>query len=129
MGRNKYNAKAIWCNTKTGDTCSVLPLTAIKSEWLYFPSGLEFKVYDRLKSNPKISLVLTQHTITLCEGITWCVDFLITTKSGNELYIEAKGIETQIYKAKYKLCKALRPEIFANLHIIKTLKQLDNLPL
>jgi len=126
---NKYSAKCVWLHTLTGLTTAHLPLDAIKPDWLYFPSRLEFKVYDLLKCHDKIATVRTHYVITLCEGITWCIDFLITTKSGKELYIEAKGCETQLYKAKFKMCKALRPDVFEKLHIIKTINQLKHLPL
>lgn len=83
-----------------------------------FPSKLESAVYDLLlvrQNVGEIREIKRQQTVVLQAGpretrIAWKVDFSCEEiASGQELYIEAKGIETAEYRLKLKLWRANPP--------------------
>lgn len=83
-----------------------------------FSSKLEHAVYELLKTKEKLGLISDikcQQSVVLQEGgreqrITWRVDFSYFDLSSKELvYVEAKGLETDVYKLKLKLWLAKRP--------------------
>ena len=79
-----------------------------------FPSKLESAVYDILvqrEADGEISEIRRQHTVILQDGpanqkISWKVDFSFI-KEDILWFAEAKGIETESYKLKLKLWRAL----------------------
>lgn len=75
-----------------------------------FPSRLESSLYDYLllkQRDGKIKNIKQQQGVDLVGGIRWKIDFSYELVSTGELiYAEAKGVETQDYKIKLKLFKS-----------------------
>lgn len=75
-----------------------------------FPSKLECEVYIcllRLLRSNKIKSIKTQHSIPLkcVSGKVvgkYIADFLVKLNDGKEIVVEAKGVETPLWKWKYK---------------------------
>lgn len=74
---------------------------------LYFPSILEYKVFrelvnifgkDNIEHHKRVTLIPEVKGVN--KRITWDIDFYIPTE---EFYIEAKGVETEVYKLKKEL--------------------------
>lgn len=111
--RNKYGAKS--CNG--------------------FPSKLEAAVYHLLKLRERageIDDIKRQQTVVLQDGardqrITYRVDFSYYCKATQQtIWVEAKGVATDVWKMKVKLWKVHGPgrlEIYGGHHLRPSLKQ------
>lgn len=82
-----------------------------------FASALESATFDWLKGlqdEGKIKDLKCQHTVVLQGGnkrtlIRWKVDFSFTNLEGQTELVEAKGVETDVYKLKLRLYRNLAP--------------------
>jgi hypothetical protein len=77
-----------------------------------FPSTAEGKFYRYLKTQIAIGIVkyfLRQVPIHLPGGVKLVIDYLVFYTNGVVRYIDVKGVETEMFKAKKKLVEALYP--------------------
>src|SRR5690349_17788312 len=87
---------------------------AVKTEvdGIKFSSKLEAKVYHRLKMEQAIGKVLFFHRqvpIDLPGKTRYFCDFQVFYADGSVEYLDAKGVETPIFKLKAKQVEALYP--------------------
>lgn len=89
-----------------------------------FSSQLEAAVHDlltlRLKAG-EIDTIELQSTVSLTlAGIKYIADFVCTTPSGERFWVEAKGVETAVWRIKRRLWKYYGPgplEIWMGSHV------------
>lgn len=51
--------------------------------------------------------------------VRYVADFLVTYRDGRKEWIDVKGMETPVFRLKMRLLRHFRPEIAANLRIVK----------
>jgi hypothetical protein len=69
-------------------------------------------------SNGDVADWLEQVPIKL-SGSVYRVDFLVFLRSGEVQFVEVKGAETPMWKAKMRELAATRPQLFARLLVVK----------
>lgn len=76
-----------------------------------FSSKLEASIYSLIKTNQRVELVQVQDHIYLTDArILFIPDFKIKNlETGEFEWIEAKGIETDVYRIKRRLWKVYGP--------------------
>lgn len=97
-----------------------MPTSQTKSKYRNSRTELDGVTYDSkkearraaelnlmLKSGEIVTLA-RQVRFRLTKGIEYVADFVYTTKDGEEIIEDVKGIKTDVYKLKKKLMKELR---------------------
>ena len=87
---------------------------AVKTECdgIKFPSKKEAACYEELKQRQKegeIIFFLRQIPIFLPGGVRYVVDFLTFNADGTVHFVDGKGMQTPVYKAKKKIVEATYP--------------------
>ena len=87
---------------------------------IYFDSQLEADKYSELKLSLRMGVIagfcrqtefILQEGFGLTKPITYLADFVVFNLDGTAEVIDTKGIETDVFKLKYKLFKAKFPRI------------------
>lgn len=86
-----------------------------------FDSRFESSVADRLRFEllPGDELQ-TQVPIKFACGAKLVIDFAIVRNGKVHRYVEAKGLETAVYKLKIRMLKHEHPDVFARLEVVKS---------
>ena len=77
-----------------------------------FASKLQARLYGELvlqRDHGDVAYFLMQAPIHLPGGGKLVVDFLVVHRDGRVRYIDAKGVETAVFKAKRRVVEALYP--------------------
>lgn len=104
-----------------------LPTSQTKSKYQNRKTELDGVMYDSKKEarraaelnlmlkNGEIITLARQVRFRLTKGIEYVADFVYTTKDGEQIIEDVKGMKTDVYKLKKKLMKELR-----NIEILET---------
>lgn len=87
---------------------------ATEVDGIRFASKLEAKVYRELRlrrdaEGGDVAYFLRQVPLHLPGGVKLVVDFVAFMRDGSVAYIEAKGVETQAFRAKRRIAEAIYP--------------------
>lgn len=85
---------------------------ATEVDGIRFPSKLQAQVYSTLvllRRAGDIRYFLREVPIHLPGSVTYRVDFQVFYADGRIRYLDAKGVETQVYKIKKRQVEALYP--------------------
>ena len=85
---------------------------ATERDGFKFPSKAEARYYDALKAAQKagdVCFFLMQTPFHLPGGVKYVCDFTVFHASGVVEFVDVKGVETPVFKAKKKMVEALYP--------------------
>lgn len=91
MLRHKYNAKPQTVDGKR------------------FPSKMEAKYYEKLKTDKECLFFLRQVPIDLPGGVKYVIDFQEFRTDGSVVFVDVKGKDTPLSLAKRKIVEDLYP--------------------
>lgn len=97
-----------------------------KSRFLYFASMHEYRVFEllssfdfyRLRLQHKIELIPPNKVEIYPKGKYWTVDFMVETKGGDLIPIEAKGTVMRDFPLILALLEMHKPYLYQNLWIV-----------
>ncbi len=81
----------------------------VKLDGFTFDSLAEADMYQILKLDPEVLHIDVHPKLSLTNGVTLKVDFLVWKENGTSEAIEVKGFETQDFKTKRKLFDQFHP--------------------
>jgi hypothetical protein len=93
--------------------------TIVEQDGIKFASKAELRYYNKLqllKNANEIKFFLRQVPFYLPGGVKYVVDFVVFGTDGITRFIDVKGFETPMFKAKKKMVEALYP---VNIEIVK----------
>lgn len=76
-----------------------------------FDSKAEANYYDKLKDDPEVVVFLRQVPIHLPGGVKYVLDFLVFREDGEVEFIDVKGMDTPLSKAKRRIVEGHKPPI------------------
>lgn len=98
--KNKYNAKKQSFNGVKYDS-TLEAKVAEDLEW-------QLKAGELVEVKRQVKIPIYVNGVLVC---SYYIDFVTTDKHGSKKYIEVKGLETELWKLKWKLCQALSNQI------------------
>lgn len=126
---NKYAAKGFWYHiaSKHKITDGSVPAKAIRGDYHYFCSQLEWDVYQLLLDHFPEQTIDKDFSVALAKGTTnkfkvlieYRIDFVVRRpKREKPIYIESKGYLTAVSRMKLQLLGINYPEIAENTHLV-----------
>lgn len=91
---------------------------AVETDGIKFSSKKEARVYHSLKlqqSSGEVVFFLRQVPFYLPGGVKYVCDFQVFYSAGHVRFLDAKGMQTQTFKAKKRLVEALFPPVIIEL--------------
>lgn len=74
---------------------------------------------DLAKRAGHVAYWLEQVPVKLPGGLKYVCDFLVFYADGRVAFVEVKGVQTPVWKAKLRLLEESQPEVFARLEVVR----------
>lgn len=87
-----------------------------------YASKREAQYAELLATGKRAGVVLEwleQVPVKLPGGLKYVIDFLVFYQDGSYAYVEVKGAETAVWKAKMRLLQEARPWIYERLEVLR----------
>jgi hypothetical protein len=122
--QNKYAAKAVSYDVEQGTYANP---TSNPDDVVRFDSILEYNVYRQIVRVVKPEFVTIHKPLLIWTAsdrfpdFTWTCDFQITLPK-TDIYVEAKGIQTDAFKSRLRAIDKFIPEVFDRLLIVSQVR-------